>query len=122
MKPKWCSCKAHDAEACPGPSVLGGPPCICGCHKAERRSPLDVRFDLLQRLGERVRFLPTDISDDPHASVAFTIKDGRSEIIIEYEPGEGFGLTLVGWGEDEDRTYGFESLISKINYWLDGYI
>ena len=76
----------------------------------------------MEKLGERTTFLPTDFSDNPVGPAAFTLKDNRSEIVVEYEPGEGFGLTLVGWCEDEDRTYNVDQVVSKVTYWLDGYI
>lgn len=120
MKPHWCGCKTRDAEACAQKFTSG--PCPCACHKAERRHPRDVRSYLLQKLATRVEFVPTDMAENPTGPVAFTLKDAKSEIIVEYEPGEGFGLTLVGWCEDEDRTYRIDDVVAKVTYWLDGYI
>ena len=123
MKPKFCSCSSLEPDACKGAHLFqraGG--CTCACHKAEGRHPREVRAYLIERLGARATFLPTDFADTPVGVVAFTLKDERSEILVEYEPRRGFGLTLVGWCEDEDRTYDIDNVVSKITYWLDGRI
>ncbi len=125
MKPKFCTCSSREPDGCKVGLKLGGP-CVCACHGAERRPPVEVRADLMERLKGRVKFVPTDIASDPNALVAFTLQDEvgqhKSEIVVEYQAGEGFGLTLVGWCEDEDRTYKIDNLVKKIEYWLDGYI
>lgn len=129
MKPKFCSCSHSDVELCRG--VLGAVPCFCACHKAERRPVAEVEADLRERLAG-MGTLSVDRAENPVGPTFFTLKGPRSthghedeaeqEVIIEYEPGEGFGLTLVGWGEDEDRTHKIEDVASKIRYWADGYI
>jgi len=98
--------------------------CSCACHTAEKRTVEEVEAELRARLTRGK--LTCDRAAEPQGPSFFILKyDGEpgrnaSEIVIEYEPSVGFGLTLVGWYEDRDRTYAIDSVVKKVEYWLDG--
>jgi hypothetical protein len=77
----------------------------------------EVQTEITKTLGDRV----TCIGDGSVMTVKGISEEGQpSEIKIEYVPGEGFGMELVGWEKDADRTYRTENVVKKALFWLGG--
>jgi hypothetical protein len=105
-----------DVELC---VVFDDSPCFCACHKADRRPVSEIEADLREGL-KGLATVRTDRAENPQGPSFFMVTSPNSEIVVEYEPKEGFGLTLVGFVEDEDRSYQIGFVLKKIIYWLEG--
>lgn len=121
MRPKWCSCKHNEAALC----AVGGPfeqsGCFCACHKAESRDAGEIWVLLREALP--MMTVICDRAECPQGAVWFSITNGaQQQVELEYEPGEGFGLELKGWGEDDHRFYQLDAVIKRILYLAEGYI